>query len=184
MKCATHPGNDAVATCQICGRGLCLECSKRFNVMKCAECLLRDNSAYRKRLKREIFLPIIGGLGMALLLTAACGCEIISTRGFGLSELLLMITFLPFIAVITVPIPFGWRVIRNLRSKQADDTSVFFFNAQGAILMYFFAVFFYILVALVSIPIGLVVGPWKIWKNLREIKSIDKTESDLKLGLI
>lgn len=181
MKCATHPGNDAVATCQGCSRGLCLECSKRFNVMKCAECLLRDNSAYRKRLKREIFLPVIGGLVLALLF-AIYAYEQIPMHG--VSEVLQFIACLPLIALIAVSIPFGWRFIRNLRSKQADGTGVFFFNAQGAVLMYGFAVFFYFLVALASIPIGLVVGPWQIWKNLRKIKSIDETERDVQRGLI
>ena len=38
MKCFNHVDQDAVATCQVCGKGLCHECASKYTPCMCDEC--------------------------------------------------------------------------------------------------------------------------------------------------
>lgn len=52
MNCNLHPATPATATCHSCGRGLCSSCSTRFAQPSCHHCVAQENatvarSAYR-----------------------------------------------------------------------------------------------------------------------------------------
>ncbi|MEK3794751.1 hypothetical protein MKX42_23705 [Paenibacillus sp. FSL R7-0204] len=49
MECYQHHGMGAVAQCQECGKGLCGECSERFSLMLCEQCLLANNELAQRR---------------------------------------------------------------------------------------------------------------------------------------
>ena len=38
LKCFNHPEQDAVATCQKCGKGLCRECAEKYTPCLCDSC--------------------------------------------------------------------------------------------------------------------------------------------------
>src|SRR5438046_1217177 len=50
MKCFNHNAVDATATCQDCGKGLCVECSSRFDTILCEPCLLKHNSLVSRQM--------------------------------------------------------------------------------------------------------------------------------------
>ena len=59
MECARHPGRQAVATCNLCGKGLCSECAERFAPPLCEACLLSHNRNVAVRFAVELGITLL-----------------------------------------------------------------------------------------------------------------------------
>ena len=59
MKCFSHNAMDATATCQDCGKGLCVDCSSRFNLILCEPCLLKHNSLVSRQMYVGLALTVV-----------------------------------------------------------------------------------------------------------------------------
>lgn len=56
MKCFNHPDQEAVATCQKCGKGLCRECAGKHSPCLCDDCaaqIQRDKQAQARNKEEE-----------------------------------------------------------------------------------------------------------------------------------
>lgn len=53
MKCYNHPERDAVATCSVCGRGLCKECTDKYTPIMCEKCKQEKDESKRAQHNAE-----------------------------------------------------------------------------------------------------------------------------------
>ena len=70
MECARHPGRQAVATCNLCGKGLCSECAERFAPPLCEACLLSHNRNVAVRFAVELGITLLIAIGIAALIAS------------------------------------------------------------------------------------------------------------------
>lgn len=54
MKCAYHTNQEAVATCNVCGKGLCQKCANLITPPQCLGCFTNNLKAEKTRLIRSI----------------------------------------------------------------------------------------------------------------------------------
>lgn len=143
MKCFNHNAADATATCQGCGKGLCVDCTSRFNMVLCEPCLLAHNA----RLSRQMYL------GLALTVVIFVVATYFFSSGAGAS---LKVGSAAFTGLLFAFTYWGWRFLGN-RFSPPMVGGVF------AWLMYlalkFIAAYF----------IGLIVGPYQIFKHFRDL---------------
>lgn len=123
MKCYHHPDRDAVAYCGNCGRGLCSECSDRYDPVLCEKCaqeIISDQRAEDavnlKKAKRTlktlriimIVFAVLGVLGGILTLTSGSG---------KISDVLSMVLGVPLSIWFILGIPSGWRALNKAFDK-------------------------------------------------------------------
>lgn len=53
MKCFNHPDQDAVATCQNCGKGLCRECAAKHTPCLCDSCVALIQREQQQEAQRQ-----------------------------------------------------------------------------------------------------------------------------------
>ena len=185
MKCAKHPVEDAVGTCASCNRGICSPCSQRFNVIKCEDCILRENTEIKKRLKRDIFLPAAIGILSSLVICIYIAYTTLSN--FSPSGIFATFEAFLILAAIITFTPFGWRMINTFIYKlrgESGGSTFLFGDPSGAFVMIMLAYLFYLFKAFVSVAVGVVGGPYIVWRDLKRIKEIDRTEASIRQGLI
>jgi hypothetical protein len=54
MNCKLHPATPATATCHSCGCGLCTSCSGRFTQPRCHHCLAQENATVARTAYRTL----------------------------------------------------------------------------------------------------------------------------------
>lgn len=59
MNCYNHPNTSAVIQCQDCGKGLCYECSKKWETNICDECNYQRCKREQKPFIKDIILIVI-----------------------------------------------------------------------------------------------------------------------------
>ena len=141
MKCANHPQQDAVGLCNECGRGVCPECQVGDSLVLCAPCLVSHN----RQVMRHFFLQLAmsGGLFLAALSFVNQGTFSLWNK----LEVCLMAAFFPF----------GWSALSR------------FFSPGGG---YWHPMMRWVSLlghAATAAAIGWVVGPYQIYKAIREI---------------
>lgn len=161
MKCFNHIDLDATATCQECGKGLCINCSSRFNVILCEGCLLNHN----KSVSREMYIGLAITISIFIGFTYLLGTMTLhhgKTVGFEkawIFGLLLSFTF------------WGWRFLNNYLPTLASGT--------GAVwIIYLFIKF------TAAYFIGILVGPYQIFKMSKEIYRVQKVRGQITRGEI
>jgi hypothetical protein len=76
MRCFFHESTDAAATCRDCGCGLCAACGRRFTLMLCAPCLKRRNKNVARRHSTDLALTAVAYVaGLSFYLFALPGRE-------------------------------------------------------------------------------------------------------------
>lgn len=132
MKCYYHPEEEAVATCQHCGKSLCKDCASKYTPCLCDECygILRKREAADMRAARKPFLITLA-IAIVLFLIVL---PIAKDAGD------MILAYLAFF------IPFGWKYANLL-----GLTWFFNFNPSGIILM----IFVYLFRALVAVVLGI-----------------------------
>lgn len=181
MKCAKHSVEDAVGTCSKCGRGLCHPCTERFTLMKCEKCLLEGNAAVRKRLKGDLINPAI--LGIAVMLIPLISGVYLSWGSINVIKLLKAAPEVIAIGILAMFAPAGWRLLTSVVQRiRGDSDSLFLFG--NPLLLAMVSYFYFIFRCFVALALGVVAGPYFIWKATKEIRFIDQTEDSIRKGLI
>jgi cation transport ATPase len=146
MKCFNHNAVDATATCQDCGKGLCVECSSRFDTIFCEPCLLKHNSLVSRQMYVGLVLTAAIFVG-ATYFFGSVAPGTVKAMGLGSAAivgLLLAFTF------------WGWRFLSNYLPRLTRGNV---FTWAMYLALKFVAAYF----------IGIVVGPYQIFKHFREI---------------
>ena len=159
MKCFNHTDMDATATCQSCNKGLCVECSSRFDMMLCEPCLLAHNKSVAQEMYTGLAITATILLGFAFFMGTR---ETSTGESLGVINALLPGLFLAFSY-------WGWKFL--------SDHLPFLTMATGTVwLIYFMFKFF------LAYFIGLIVGPYQIYKMFKEINSVKKTKKQIERG--
>lgn len=154
MECINHPGTAAAGTCQICGKGLCAQCVSRFSPPLCEACLLRHNRGVAVRLSIDLAITaaIIVGVGIVIYFQAT------TNRWGGFT-----------VGIMLAAAYWGWQFLNRL------PTPVFFLSGAGWI--------FYLLVKLmISVLAGVIIGPWEIFRRIKELHEIRSLEQAVRNG--
>lgn len=142
MKCANHIGADAVGICNGCSRALCPECQVGDESVLCAACLTARNNQVMRHFATQ--LAISGGLLVGTLVVLKDA----ALPWHQLGAMALMMAFLPF----------GWSALSRFFNPGGG-----YFNpaTRWLSLLFHFAV---------AAMLGWLVGPWQIYKAIREIR--------------
>lgn len=165
MKCSTHADSDAAAQCRACSRGLCHACSSRFTLMMCEGCLLQHN----RSIARSMYLKLAGTVvAFAFFAWMALSLEHAPLSGAEYAKYLasrLMIAAFFAFAI------WGWDFLdRNVRHLVVATPLVWFF---------------YLWIKLwLALLIGIFVGPYQIYRMVREIRTTRVTARGIAEGLI
>lgn len=141
MKCANHPDTDAVGLCTGCQRAVCPDCQIGDREVLCRACLVAHNQAVAEHFYKQ--LAISGAILAASL--------------YFLSQTALTWDRIVIGALALTFLPFGWSTL-----------SRFFHSGSG---------YYHPLMRLISVSahlafsamLGWLVGPWAIYKAIREI---------------
>ena len=141
MKCANHPGADAIGLCTGCQQALCPACQIGDHEVLCRDCLVVHNQAVAGHFYKQ--LAISGGILAASL--------------FFLSKTALTWDQIVIAALALTFLPFGWSAL----SRIFDSGSGYYHPLTRFIALSAHLVF--------SVLLGWLVGPWQIYKAIREI---------------
>ena len=146
MKCFNHNAMDATATCQDCGKGLCVECSSRFDIMLCEPCLLTHNS----QVSRQMYVGLALTAAIFIVTTYFLGSQ---TTAKGQSMGYSTAAFAGLLLAFTY---WGWRFLSDYFPRLTQGT--------GWVWLVYFVLKF-----VAAYFIGFIVGPYQIFKHFREI---------------
>lgn len=141
MKCAHHPAHDAIGVCTDCGLALCPDCRASDERLLCANCLTRHN----QRVMRHFGLRLAGSLALFVVALA-----FVVDRELGVLEKLAVCLMAAFF-------PFGWSALSKVFAP--GDHYPFGIMRWAALLSH----------AGASAALGWVVGPYQVYKGVREI---------------
>lgn len=147
MKCAQHVDQEAVGTCNSCGRGLCPECVSTFNPPTCGNCALAHNQGIARSFKVQLALMLV--LFIATLVVLLGKLPLSTAIGYSL-----MAGFFPS----------GW----NFLSKYFTPSGNYIFPAARWLNLF--------VQAAVAAVIGIIVGPIYLFKAWKEFKTIRATQ--------
>lgn len=150
MKCFYHPDRDAVGQCVECGKGLCSECAGKWNPPHCENC---GGNVVSEAIAHLVVIVLFALAGIAYTVWAMRGAPAASRTIF---ELILSgILTAYFVAAI----PAGWW-------KLGKITSGFFLS-----LPIFGWLIYFVIKAILSMFVGLVVLPIECVHSIRIIKN-------------
>ena len=159
MKCFDHPDLDATGTCQDCGKGLCQACTGRFSDVVCEGCFL----AHNKRVARRMYAGLAGtaalfGASLYLLSTLR------TTHGghLGVGPAVLPSVLLAFAF-------WGWRFLSAHAPRLGAGSG-------------FVWAIYLVVKSFASLLLGVVVGPFQIVRQLREIYVARKARRQIARG--
>jgi len=165
MKCFSHPDGDAAAQCKSCSRGLCHSCAQRFSLMMCEGCILQHNGS----VARSMYVRLIGTgilfvlLSWLFLTMKPPTLEQGQYFTFAVSRLL--------IALIFAFALWGWDFLdRHTRHLVSASLPVW--------------VFYFLFKFMLSIVIGIIVGPYQIYRMVKEIRTARQTANGIANGAI
>ena len=155
MICYFHPETTIVATCQDCSKGLCKNCSDKFNIQICVSCNRNrgatEKSTIMKELKWMIGFPIIAmffNLGL------------ISKHAPSIGGFSYIFIFYMLIAIVS-----GWYKLNKLTA------SYFLFLPLIGWVIYF------VIKLVLSLYVGVFIAPFRIYKNINRLKEINQIET-------
>lgn len=152
MKCANHHGTDAIGLCTACQRALCPACQIGDRELLCRDCAVAHNQAVAGHFYKQ--LAISGVILVASL--------------FFLSQTVLSWDRIVLEALALTFLPFGWSAL----SRVFHSGSTYYHPLTRFISLSAHLVF--------SALLGWLVGPWQIYKAVREI--IRAREANLAIG--
>lgn len=153
--------------------------------MKCGECLLKDNDVIRKKLKRGLLYQAVLGIGLLVAIIVFAIYEV-RTMGLGIVDAMLgVLSTIPFAivgALILVFFPAGWNAVGSfIRHLRGESDS---FVLMHPLLLLTIGYLWLLLKIFVAILVGFVVGPYRLWKDVKKIRYVEATESAVRQGLI
>lgn len=154
MKCANHPTQDAVGLCAGCNRALCPECLVGIELALCTPCLTNHNNQVTKHFIKQLLLAgVCGGFTLSLLYKSGIGMGAITL-------LSLMAAFFPF----------GWSALSRYF---VPGGGYFDLSMRWASLAIHIGV---------SAMLGWVVGPYQIYKAIRQILKARAANAAVRAG--
>lgn len=152
MKCANHPGADAIGLCSGCQRALCSACQIGDRELLCRDCLVAHNRAVTRYFYKQLAISSV----------------ILAVSLFFLSQTVLSWDRILLGALALTFLPFGWSALsRVFQSGGTYDHPMTRFIALSAHLVF-------------SALLGWLLGPWQIYKAIREI--LKAREVNLAIG--
>ena len=149
LNCYNHNGTEAVSQCVDCGKGLCLDCTRKYSVSLCNQCALVRLDAERNLLIKNFIIMII-------LFFVGLVWGLVSHVNFFLSLLL---------GYYLAGTPWGWGILTRITPR------VFLFLPLIGWLVYFVAKF------MIALVIGAYILPFKIYRAIRDYSNLKKMEN-------
>jgi hypothetical protein len=159
MKCFNHSCSDAAATCQQCGKGLCHACAARFDMPFCLPCLLSHNQSVTREMSAGLLMTAVVFMTATWFLSTLKDSHG-QTIGLGKAAtlgLLLAFTY------------WGWRFLTQHLPRLVAGTG-------------FMWIVYLLVKFLLAYFIGLIVGPYQIFKMLKEIGIVRKLRRQIASG--
>lgn len=147
MNCAEHPFEAAVAVCPGCQRGLCAACAAEFGQPVCAPCVMAHN--------KGVIRSFTFKLAMMVVLCAA---------SLGLAWGLLEAKYLALLGATSAFAPWGWEFMRRLGLARDVEYVSPVVQLSNILLQ-----------LLGAMLLGLVVGPYQLYKAAKEIRTARST---------
>lgn len=141
MKCANHPGSDATALCSGCQRALCTDCHCGDGAVFCSPCVIAHNNAVTRYFFKQLAIS-------SLLLVSSL---------YFLSKSAMAWETIILLALMATFLPFGWSALNRYFPPGHH-----YFHPVAR----FMALSTHLCVAAL---LGWLVGPWQIYKAIREI---------------
>ncbi len=153
MNCFNHTELVAVSTCQDCQKGLCNECSRKYEFPICTECNHNRMKIEKRTIYKEFGLTLLGGLIIYSFIASGATYE---QKDFGFKIFSLFFSF----GIVS-----GWRTLNRI------TPNIFLFLPIIGWVIYFMIKF------MLSGMIGWFMLPIRIVKNVKrliELKNIPK----------
>ena len=147
MNCINHPHNSAVSQCQVCGKGLCIDCTNKFSKPICDDCYSASRSDQKKAVVTEILLSLLIGIPTGIILDLLVNDTHINPDSFFESRFFLLYMGLGLVA--------GWKTLTQITPQ------MFLFLPVVGWVLYF------LIKAILSLFVGLVALPVRIIRNIR-----------------
>lgn len=148
MNCYNHIELVAVSTCRDCQKGLCSECSHKYESPICTQCNMKRIKEDKKAIYKEFAMTFIGGFIIYFLMSSG---ETYEQKDFSLKIFSLFVSF----GVIS-----GWRTLSRI------TPSVFLFLPLIGWAIYFMIKF------MLSLMIGWFMLPIRIVKNIKRLNDL------------
>lgn len=146
MNCINHPSESAVSQCQVCGKGLCVDCTNKFSKPICPDCF----SVFRQKQKRavvtEVLLTLLIGLPIGFILDLLVNDTYKTPDSFWESHFFLMYMGLGIVS--------GWKTLTRITPQ------IFLFLPVLGWVLYF------LIKAVLSLFSGLIAFPVRTIRNL------------------
>ena len=177
MNCFNHPALAATATCQNCGRGLCTPCSSRFTLLRCQPCILQNNAAVARKTYASlaatalifivtfVFVGNIGSMGMPPPSSHALRhMHNVQTANPGIAAQIMVGLLMAFTY-------WGYKFLSARMPRVVIGTPFVWF-------------FYFMLKFVLAYFIGVFVGPYQIYKSIRELRIVQRTKGQIARGEI
>lgn len=151
---------DATSTCNMCGKGLCSDCTNRFEMPFCEACLLQHNKAIEK----EVYV------GFAIMLVIFFGAMYFYWNILFSHQQ----KFEPFLLLIGLLFSFsywGWKFLSNYLPRLQQGS---LFTWIIYLYLKFTAAYF----------VGFIVGPYQIYKMVKNLRISRKIKKQIEAGVI
>lgn len=151
MQCANHSEMAAVVLCAGCQRGLCTECAAEFGQPACARCVMAHNKGVIRSFTFKLVLMVV-----------------LCASSLGLAWPLLEAKYLALLGATSAFAPWGWDFMRRIGVIR-DVEYVSPVVQLSSILLQLLG----------AMALGLVVGPYQLYKAAREIRIARDTNRNL-----
>lgn len=147
MNCINHPSESAVSQCQVCSKGLCVDCTSKFSKPICPECFSASRKKRKRAIVTEILLTFLIGFPVAVILDLLVNDTYKTPDSFFESRFFLLCMGLGLVA--------GWKTLTQITPQM-----FLFLPVLGWVL-------YFLIKAILSLFVGLVALPVRIIRNIR-----------------
>lgn len=146
MNCINHPSESAVSQCQICGKGLCVECTNKFSKPICPDCFSVSRQKQKRAVVNEILLTLLIGLPVGIIVDLLVNDTYRTPNSFWESRFFLIYMGLGLVS--------GWKTLTRVTPQG------FLFLPMLGWALYF------LIKTILSLFVGLVAFPVRTIRNL------------------
>lgn len=154
MNCFNHIELVSVAVCQDCQKGLCTECSTKYNMPICTQCNTKRKKGEKAKIYKELFLMLVFGI---------LGYYAVLQVHTPLNSSLLKAQIFEKVFLIVTGFYFGGAVVAGWKTLNRITPDIFLFLPIVGWLIFFMAKF------LLSIIVGVFMLPIRLFRNFRRL---------------
>ena len=140
MNCINHPSESAVSQCQICGKGLCVECTNKFSKPICQDCFTVSRKKQKRAVVTEVLLTLLIGLPIGFILDLLVNNTYKTPDSFWESHFFLIYMGLGIVA--------GWKTLTRITPQ-----IFLFLPVLGWVLYFLIKVVLSLFVGLIAFPV-------------------------------